>query len=302
MSFAFRRGRRGNGGIHIQLALFGVPAKIALDPCHDKRGKTIYLRFGERLPFGNMMPAHDATSAACGRRMLGGEHRMPFPRCLLAVFLRVCRANAVAQHFVGMTVDRRLAFCASICAVCVAELELRAERRTRQPLQRPCDPLFFIAWLRCRRFHRHVVSHNFQHIRITRVVNSLEHAFPHPHFAGGDIKLGNWQVCETKNGYFSTKIILNTRRCGSFVSPPAKWVGERVAKTKSATQFSGWRLTLWRRGGLNPGPVTVPSFFYMLSLLTRRAYFRLPSMPQTTDGEPSRSTMSSRSPAVQLHE
>lgn len=53
--------------------------------------------------------------------------------------------------------------------------------------------------------------------------------------------------------------------------------------------------------GLNPGPVTVPSSFYMLSLLTRTSVFSAPPMPQTTGGEPSHSKMFLQDPAVQSH-
>lgn len=52
----------------------------------------------------------------------------------------------------------------------------------------------------------------------------------------------------------------------------------------------------WSRGELNPGPVTVPSYFYVRSLLTTGVVFRPPSMSQTTDGEPSHS----QSPYVTL--
>lgn len=55
-------------------------------------------------------------------------------------------------------------------------------------------------------------------------------------------------------------------------------------------------LKKWSRGELNPGPVTVPSFFYVRSLLATEAIFRLPSISQTTDGEPSYS----KSPCVTL--
>lgn len=45
----------------------------------------------------------------------------------------------------------------------------------------------------------------------------------------------------------------------------------------------------WRRGELNPGPMTEPTVFYVRSLLAKLAIFLLPSMSQTTDGEHIRS-------------
>ena len=45
----------------------------------------------------------------------------------------------------------------------------------------------------------------------------------------------------------------------------------------------------WRRGELNPGPITEPSVFYVRSLLAKLAIFLPPSMSQTTDGEHIRS-------------
>ena len=45
----------------------------------------------------------------------------------------------------------------------------------------------------------------------------------------------------------------------------------------------------WRRGELNPGPMTEPTVFYVRSLLAKLAIFLPPSMSQTTDGEHIRS-------------
>ena len=45
----------------------------------------------------------------------------------------------------------------------------------------------------------------------------------------------------------------------------------------------------WRRGELNPGPMTEPTVFYVRSLLAKLAVFLPPSLSQTTDGEHIRS-------------
>ena len=59
--------------------------------------------------------------------------------------------------------------------------------------------------------------------------------------------------------------------------------------TKKRHPRAGVALYKWSRGDLNPGPVTVPSFFYVRSLLAKLAIFLPPSMSQTTDGEHIRS-------------
>ena len=41
----------------------------------------------------------------------------------------------------------------------------------------------------------------------------------------------------------------------------------------------------WSCGELNPGPMTVPSVFYVRSLLAKMAIFLPPTMSQTTVGE-----------------
>lgn len=43
--------------------------------------------------------------------------------------------------------------------------------------------------------------------------------------------------------------------------------------TKNATVRAVAFLRLWSRGELNPGPVTVPSVFYVRSLLAARQFF-----------------------------
>lgn len=42
---------------------------------------------------------------------------------------------------------------------------------------------------------------------------------------------------------------------------------------------------LWSCGELNPGPMTVPSVFYVRSLLAKMAIFLPPTLSQTTVGE-----------------
>ena len=41
----------------------------------------------------------------------------------------------------------------------------------------------------------------------------------------------------------------------------------------------------WSCGELNPGPITVPSVFYVRSLLAKMAIFLPPTLSQTTVGE-----------------
>ena len=59
---------------------------------------------------------------------------------------------------------------------------------------------------------------------------------------------------------------------------PAWKKGSRLS---SRTLIPLW----WSCGELNPGPMTVPSVFYVRSLLAKMAIFLPPTLSQTTVGE-----------------
>ena len=118
--------------------------KVPFNPRHDQIGKSVYLRFGEFTAFGQMMPFFDASPAACGGGMLGGEYWMTTPRCLFAIIFRLGRTYPLTQHFMRMPIDGRFTFDPSVGTVFVGQHEFGTKCRMLQTRQRFSNPLLFI--------------------------------------------------------------------------------------------------------------------------------------------------------------
>lgn len=118
--------------------------QIPVDPSHDEIGQSVHLGIGQRPTFGNAMPFLDASAAACRRRMLGGEHRVPAPRRLPAVVGRLRLAHACAQHLMRMPVDDMSALVARIRPISLAQHELRTELRFAEPHEGVLHPRGFV--------------------------------------------------------------------------------------------------------------------------------------------------------------
>lgn len=96
--------------------------EIAFNPCHDEICQTVHFRFRQFTPFGYVMPFFDASPAACGGGMLGGEYWMTTPRCLFAIIFRLGRTYPLTQHFMRMPIDGRFTFDPSVGTVFVLSL------------------------------------------------------------------------------------------------------------------------------------------------------------------------------------
>lgn len=98
--------------------------EIAFNPCHDEICQTVHFRFRQFTPFGYVMPFFDASPAACGGGMLGGEYWMSTPRCLFAIIFRLGRTYPLTQHFMRMPIDGRFTFDPSVGTVFVGQHEM----------------------------------------------------------------------------------------------------------------------------------------------------------------------------------
>lgn len=118
--------------------------EIAFNPCHDEICQTVHFHFRQFTPFGYVMPFFDASPAACGGGMLGGEYWMTTPRCLFAIIFRLGRTYPLTQHFMRMPIDGRFTFDPSVGTVFVGQHEFGTKCRMLQTRQRFSNPLLFI--------------------------------------------------------------------------------------------------------------------------------------------------------------